>query len=199
MLAADGKLRGSLAASANLNPMTQTQTAAPRLDIFEELQDSAAEFEAAARSFDDQGARIRPGPEQWSVLECIEHVIAAEKRMAGRIREAPRSGGPAPDAAREAQLAAGVRDRSARVKAPDPVVPTGKYASVEEALKAFRDGRAEATGILREHAETLESMLISHPFFGLVNGREAALMIANHARRHAAQIQECRTAAKTES
>ena len=91
-------------------------------------------------------------------------------------------------------MAARIVDRSSRRQAPETVLPKGRFASVAEGLERFNAARAHSMQFAREHAADLYTLASAHPVFGPLNGVEALIIIANHARRHAEQIREIRVA-----
>ena len=91
---------------------------------------------------------------------------------------------------KEAQLSAAIADRSHRVQAPEAVVPTSRYATLEEALVAFNRVRDLSVRVAQERGEALYSVGVRHPRFGEMNGAELLHLMSGHGRRHAAQIRE---------
>jgi DinB superfamily len=52
-------------------------------EIVQCLEDSRADFRAVAEGVSEVQATVRPAPEKWSVLECVEHIVVAEGRFLG--------------------------------------------------------------------------------------------------------------------
>jgi hypothetical protein len=164
-------------------------------EIVKCLEDSRADFRAAADGLSESQAKVRPEAGRWSVLECVEHIVVAENRFLGWLQNPPVAE-PAPpmDKEKEAKLLMGVSGRSQRVQAPEPVHPTGRFATLAEALAQFDDTRAKSIQFAERTGAGLYSLAAKHAFFGPVNGAEVMVLIAAHARRHAAQIREIRAA-----
>lgn len=159
-------------------------------DVAEQLESARAELIRLVSGLTEEQARTRPAPGRWSVLECVEHVNFVERRFLGMVRESE-PGTPAErDAAKEAALKQRVLDRSNRRTAPEAVVPTGKYASIAEAVKDFNASRDETLRFSSEQGVNLLSRSASHPVLGPMNGVEALLLIAGHGRRHTVQMRE---------
>jgi uncharacterized damage-inducible protein DinB len=159
-------------------------------DVAGQLESSRAELIAVVSGLTEEQARTRPAPDRWSVLECLEHVNFVERRFLGMVR-ASEPGTPAKrDAAKEAALKERVLDRSNRRTAPEAVRPFGKYESVSEALQDFNATRDETLRFASEEGVHLLSRSATHLVLGPLNGVEALLLIADHGRRHTAQIRE---------
>jgi len=90
-------------------------------EIVKCLEDSRADFRAAAEGVSEAQAKVRPEPGRWSVLECVEHIVVAEGRFLGWLQNPPVAE-PAPpmDKEKEAKLLLGVSGRSQRVNAQQP-------------------------------------------------------------------------------
>jgi len=160
------------------------------MDVAGHLESARAELIRVVSGLTEEQARTRPAPDRWSVLECLEHVNFVERRFLGMVK-ASEAGVPAErDAAKEAALKERVLDRSNRRTAPEAVHPTGKYASISEALLDFNTARDETLRFATEQGVNLLSRSASHPVLGPLNGVEALLLIAGHGRRHTLQMRE---------
>jgi len=164
-----------------------------RTDLVEALEKSRQEFQAAAADVSEEHARAKPEPGRWSVLECVEHVTVVEERFLGRLEAAPRLESPRVDKEKEAELAVRVPNRTTKAEAPEPVRPTGRFSSLAEALDQFHAARDRTIRFTQDRAGDLHWLALEHPRFGPLNGAEFIVLIAGHARRHAAQIQEVKS------
>jgi len=167
---------------------------AERTEIVEVLERSKEEFQAAAGGVSESLAKTRPGENRWSVLECVEHVATVEDIFLKRLAGGEYTDAPPEDKAKEAALAARIVDRSTRRQAPETVSPRGRFASLAEGLEQFNGARGRTLQFARERAADLHRLASAHPVFGPLNGVEALIVIAAHARRHADQIREIRAA-----
>jgi hypothetical protein len=163
-------------------------------EIVQNLERSREEFLAALAGVSEEQARMRPDPDRWSVLDCVEHVAFVEDRFYGWLEKAHKLDAPRVDKTNEARLTDLVPNRSTRVKAPEAVVPAGRFASLEEAVESFNARRNRSVRFAEDHSEELYSLAAEHPRFGPVNGIELLIIAAGHARRHAEQIRETKAA-----
>ena len=165
-----------------------------RSEIVENLERSRQEFIAAVAGLNESQANVRPDPARWSVLDCVEHVTTVEERFLGWLTAAQKLDAPRIDKEKEAGLMARVPDRSTRVKAPEAVLPAGRFTTLAQALEQFNAGRTRSVQFAEDRCDDLYCMASEHPRFGSVNGVELLIITAGHSRRHAAQIRETRAA-----
>lgn len=159
-------------------------------DVAGQLESARAELVTLVSSLSEEQARTRPAPDRWSVLECMEHVSFVERRFLGMVKASEPGAPVARDAARESALKHRVEDRSNRRVAPEFVRPTGKYASLPEALADFNAAREETLRFAAEQGANLLTRSASHPVLGPMNGVETLLLIVGHGRRHTEQMRE---------
>jgi len=167
---------------------------AERSEIIQILEDSRADFRAAADGVSELHAKVCPAPGRWSVLQCVEHIVISKSRFLGWLKNPIADPTPPVDKEKEAKLLAGVAGRAQRVEAPEPARPTGRFATLAEALEQFDATRAESLRFADSQGSGLYTLAAKHPFFGVCNGAEVMVLMAAHARRHAAQIREIRAA-----
>jgi hypothetical protein len=167
-------------------------TPVKRTEIVASLEQSREDFLGVTSGVPESLAGVRPQPDRWSVIECVEHIIIVEERFRGRLEHAPEA--PPADRDKEAMLAARVVDRSTRAQAPEPVQPVGRFTTLEEALAEFQAVRSRTVQFAEDHADDIYSFAATHPYFGPLNGVEALTILAAHSRRHGAQIREVRAA-----
>jgi uncharacterized damage-inducible protein DinB len=160
----------------------------PSSEIADTLEQSREEFLAAA-NVPESLASVKPAEGRWSVLDCIEHVTTVEQGFLGRLKPAEGEAPPA-NRDREAEILGIVLDRSSRRQAPEAIHPKGRFASLTQALEEFNAVRARTAQFAEEQGPGLYSLTVTHPVLGPMNGKEALILIAGHARRHAAQMRE---------
>ncbi|HTC88608.1 MAG TPA: DinB family protein [Bryobacteraceae bacterium] len=165
---------------------------AERTEIVDNLERSRQEFMAAVAGVTEAQAQARPDPERWSVLDCVEHVTTVEERFLGWLESAKKLDEPRVDKEKEAGLRVRIPDRSNRVKAPEAAAPTGRFATLGQALEQFNLGRTRSIEFAQNRCDDLHYLASEHPRFGPMNGVEFLIIIAGHSRRHAAQILETR-------
>ena len=166
--------------------------ATDRQQILRLIAESDEALVAAVAGLADEGARRRPEPERWSVLECIEHVILVEDGVFASISARSTPGAPAVEPRREGQILRGMTNRERKFPAPGHAEPTGRYASLAEALLEFRKRRARTVAYVEQYQDDPRNRTTLHPVIGPVSCQEMFLVLALHPARHALQIREAR-------
>ncbi len=161
------------------------------IDPLDALEASRRHFEATTRDLSDNEALAKSAAEQWSVIDCIEHICITESLGLKRLQSAEVAPEPSVNPEKEASMAAQVESRDTKIQGPPVAMPTGRFATLSEALAEFTATRGRTIEFVRD-CPSLAALLVNHPVFGQLTGREYALLIAGHCRRHAAQIAEIR-------
>jgi uncharacterized damage-inducible protein DinB len=164
----------------------------PENDIRDALNRSRDELLAAA-GVHESVAALKPAEGRWSVIDCIEHVTLVETVFLSRLQPASGEALPA-DQGREADVMARAIDRSTPRQGPEAVQPKGRYATLAEAVEDFKAVRARTTQFAEDRGGDLLTLPATHPVLGVMNGREALILVAGHSRRHAAQMREAAAA-----
>lgn len=148
---------------------------------------------ASTKDLSEAQWKFKPGPTRWSVAEVTEHIAAAEDLLMGMINTqvmvAPARTEAADLKAIDDSILQTVPDRSHKLQAPEPLIPTNRFNTPKESLQHFKDSRAktllflQATKDLREHA-------MDSPLGKKLDGYQWLLFIAAHSERHTKQINE---------
>ena len=166
---------------------------AERAFLVEQLEKSKAEFLAAIANLTDAQWKFKPSPEAWSVAECSEHIIVSEgfllNAAQGMLKSPPVDRPATSNAEQDQKIAVMVRDRSHKAKAPEPLVPSGKFATPADAAQEFTARREKSL----EYARTTHDELRVHTTQGPVGTMDAyqmLILMAVHTGRHTDQIKE---------
>ena len=160
-------------------------------DLIDALQASHRLFQSATQGLSDNEALRKPAPEQWSVVDCIEHLCITEGIALQRFQSAEIAPEARVDPEKEAAMAKQVDNRDAKIQGPPIAMPKGKFATLSDALAEFAATRGRTIEFVKA-CPNPTFLRVNHPVFGQLTGREYALLIAGHCRRHAAQIAEIR-------
>lgn len=126
-------------------------------------------------------AAFKPGPDDWSVLEVLQHLIESKRGVARRCVLLARGETPAPLGA------IGTIDRE----------PPASLAQARSALEAAH-GESLAFADSISPATNLEARF-EHPMFGPLNCREWAVFQRVHDGDHALQIQQIKASPRFSS
>src|SRR5215469_8501892 len=160
-------------------------------DVIDALKASHRHLEAATEGLSDSEALRKPSAEAWSVIDCIEHLCITEGFALRRLRAAEIAPETRTNPEKEAEQAAQVENRAVKIQGPPIAMPKGQFATLAAALAELAATRNRAIEFVKA-CPNLTAIRVTHPVFGELTGREAALLIAGHCRRHSAQIAEIR-------
>jgi len=166
--------------------------ATDREQILRLMAESDEALVAAVAGVSDEGARRRPQPERWSVLECVEHVILVEDGVFASISVRSTPGAPPVEPRREGQILRGMTNRERKIPAPEHAEPTGRYSSLAEALQEFSNRRARTVAYVEQYQDDPRNRTTLRPVIGPISCQEMFLVLALHPARHALQIREAR-------
>ncbi len=166
-------------------------TEAERQFALAQLDAGQAALLAALQGLSATQAVFKPSPERWSILECLEHVVLAEKGMLYLIRHGdPDEKRQAPGAEADPVVVAVATDRGHKRTAPEVAQPRGRFATLEDARKAFLSARERTLEFVGQCTENLRTCWTVHPVAGEMDCYRCLLVLATHPSRHAAQIVE---------
>lgn len=153
----------------------------------ENLENSVAGLSAAQLQF-------KPSEDRWSISQCLEHIVASEKMLFDWARvelEKPAQPSRKSEVTNtEAQVIAGLTDRSQKFNAPQELQPTGVYQDAATALKDLETARAAVLSYIEQaNPEDLRNHISESPG-GISDGYQNLLFIAAHCARHTLQIDE---------
>ena len=139
----------------------------------------------------------RPELERWSAAELLEHLSRVESgcaRVIAKRAAGARVSGVAAEHADSSMLGAldgrGVTDRSRKLTAPDIVAPAGGFTR-EGSLDAIAKSRAEfKRAIADADGLALTEVRHTHVVLGEIDLYQWILFVAQHERRHLAQLEE---------
>jgi hypothetical protein len=177
----------------NTNPFDIYQSSNNKflLDYFQQTSDT---LQKSIEGLSEAQMQFKPSEEQWSVSQCLEHIIMTEKmlfEMAKELLAQPAN----PERKEEVkitdgELIDGMTDRSFKATAPKELQPEGKYNSPEAALQDLKNERGEILGLIEQTSvEDLRTHINDSPF-GPVDAYHSLLYIAAHTARHTSQIEE---------
>ena len=183
-------MTSSSAPSAELHPRIR--------ELLDYLDVHRREFHAAVASVPAKLREVKPGEGRWSVAEVMEHVSLIEGRIAGLVTmhvTAARASGVGADPETSSVVAsyanpAAVVDRTTKIVAPKPVVPTGTLDTTASTQALERSRAALVSALHNANGVSLENLMHTHPVLGPLNLYHWIVATALHDDRHAAQIRE---------
>lgn len=163
-----------------------------RDQILKLLAQTRETFIAATAGITDEQSRIRPASDQWSVLDCAEHVAIAEFGMLNMLGTNLVPAKPSGDSGREEFFLQSATNRTKKFSAPERAHPKGRFPTLAAALSQFQQNRSRTIEFIEHCDKDMRAHSITHPAVGPVTGQEFLILMAAHPARHAVQIREVR-------
>ena len=129
----------------------QELSAADKERAMQYLESTKKNIVDATKGLSEAQWNFKAGPDRWSIAQVMEHIAAAEDLIRGMIVD---QGMKRPPANRgdlkktDNAVVAMIPDRSHKAQAPEPLKPTNRFGSPEEAVKHFLASRAETEEFL---------------------------------------------------
>jgi DinB superfamily len=157
-------------------------------ELVKELERTQAKLLAAVEGLSEAQWKYKPAPDRWSVAETFEHITTSEpfiRAMVAKSLDTPAKEGSKKDEA----VLKNIVDRSNKFKAPEPLQPTGKFASAAEAVAAYKKERAETIKLAGGEGD-FRANGSDHFAFGPLDSHGWGLFLSAHSERHTLQIEE---------
>jgi DinB superfamily len=168
-------------------------TKAERDYLLSQLETTKAGMLASIKGLTPAQWTFKPAPDVWSVQECAEHIILAEDFIfsgSQKILTTPAGDRLATATAEDdRKLVARIEDRSVKAKAPEPIVPSGKFPNPQSAAQEFTTRRDNTIAYVKSTEDPLRIHSAPGPA-GTMDAYQFLLLLAAHSARHTAQIRE---------
>jgi hypothetical protein len=172
-------------------PMTDAERAA----LVTELKASQQAVVDTVKALTPEQMTFKPGPDRWSVAECVEHIAATEPMLfgfiQGKVLKTPEASEAdrAKVAGKDTGVMEMVTNRTKKFQAPAEIRPNGRWSGRDELLKAFGDARAKTIDWVQTTKDDLRAHMLSGPA-GDLDGYQWMMYLSGHTRRHLAQMKE---------
>jgi hypothetical protein len=131
--------------------------------------------------------QYKPGPDRWSVAECLEHITVTEGFIFGNINKAlQQAGASSASGFGDDGVVKIVADRSTPIKGPEILRPTGRWAH-DRLLAEFRATRGRSFDFAATTDTQLRQHGFPHPMLGTLDCYQWLLLIGAHGERHRLQ------------
>lgn len=171
----------------------QSLTVADRDRAMKHLESTRQGVVDATAGLSEAQWNFKAGADRWSVAQVMEHIAAAEDLMRGMIEGQVLKAPPRPAgedaAAIDAMVMKAIPDRSHKAQAPEPLQPTNRFGSPQDALKHFLESRSATEKLLNERSD-LRDHAADSPLGKKLDGYEWILFISAHSERHTKQMLE---------
>lgn len=163
-------------------------------EMFDSIEQTRSIIYDKVEGLSEEQARFRPADDQWSVVEITEHLSATESRVLKIIQSLVEQGEAAAapvntdTAIAPITLASFAAQLPAKAKAPEFMLPTGKF-SLEEIIGKLQKTREALVALKpRLQAKDFSPVIFSHESFGTFTTYQLVAFIGFHEGRHLGQI-----------
>ncbi len=168
-------------------------TEAERSYLVDQLEQSKQQMLTSIDGLTAAQWKFKPAPNVWSVQECAEHIILAESFLFGATQQMLKTAEVArpstSTATQDQEIVAKIKDRSKKAQAPEPLVPSDKFATPADAAQAFTEARDKTIAYAKSTKDDLRTHVAKGPA-GNMDAYQWLLLIAAHSARHTEQIHE---------
>jgi uncharacterized damage-inducible protein DinB len=164
-----------------------------------QLRQSRKTFLKSIQGLSEEQWKFKPAADRWSIAECAEHITISEEMLLQLVTQKILKSDPVPRTAPvyrqdDEEIIKSTMDRSRKAAAPEFLRPASKWATRDELIKEFKTRRERTIEYIRTTQEDLRSHVLPS---GPGRSRDAyqyVLLLSAHAERHAAQIDEVKSA-----
>ena len=179
------------ATSVNAGPLTKAE----RDQLIKHLKKTEKMLKDATKGLSPAQWTYKTASDRWSVQDCLEHLALTEEflfnRMKDGVLKTPATPvDPAKAAETDAFVLKVIPDRSNKATAPEPLRPSGKWATPQEMLKAFHERRANTINYVKSTQDDLRAHKAPSPTGRDFDGYQWLLLLSAHTERHTAQALE---------
>jgi uncharacterized damage-inducible protein DinB len=173
----------------------QTLTEGDRERAMSELHAGRKLMLDAVAGLSEAQWNFKPAPGRWSVAEVAEHITLADDFLFGIATKQIMSTPAAPEkkaevAGKDDAVLTKTLDRSQKGQAPEPLVPTHRWASHQEMIDQFKQSRDRTIAYVEHTQDELHSHFMKHPAFDTLDAYQWILFLAAHCERHILQLKE---------
>ncbi|HYL86211.1 MAG TPA: DinB family protein [Candidatus Angelobacter sp.] len=177
---------------AGASASAQEVTPAEKERALQYLETTKKNVLEATKGLSEAQWNFKAAPDRWSVAQVMEHIAAAEDFLRELVKDKVMVA-PAGEAGRDVKktddaVLAMVPDRTNKVQAPEPLVPTNRFGTPDGSIRHFVESRVATEDFLKG-ATGLRDHVTDSPM-GKLDGYEFVLLIAAHSERHLKQINE---------
>lgn len=146
---------------------------------------------SAIRTTDPSLYSKRPGENEWSIAEVVQHLCLVEERILEALKKGLESGRPAKVGFLKQLIPMRIVSlRFKKLKAPKIVTPKDP-PGMDQLLSDYDEVRGRLKQVCVENGrDRLKAISVKHPFLGDIDGVAAVSMLNFHEERHYKQIRE---------
>jgi hypothetical protein len=138
-------------------------------------------------------ARWKPAPDRWSILEYTEHLAVSDDSLVALVQKSLQTPAKTETAEQRSERENKIRETPiprGLNQAPHRLRPSGRFASLAEAVAAFLAARERTMKYAATTQDDLRSHFTPHPVLGELDAYQWLTGNAHHAETHAGHIRE---------
>ena len=163
--------------------------------LLNELEDRKSELLQDLKSYSDADLIFQPGPDRWSLIMSLQHIILGEKGI--RLTEAELRHNPVRLQLRPGDmfdLVLDVLEKDIRVEVPDSFAEPDGSMGLEELISMWDHERQQLSDLLTDVTkQTLEDVMFSHPAAGPLDPIRTLKLAIAHFDTHRRQIDKIKS------
>lgn len=166
-----------------------SQSGNEREQLAARLRKSRDTYLHCIKQIPENAAFARLSDSSWSIFQIAEHVAVAEHGMYRALETGTEKTTP-PNYAADEEIFRRAANREAKLQAPERSLPKGRWKSLAEAIDAFEKSREKTLEFVEKGDKNPRKIEAVHPLMGSIDGHQIVLIMAGHAERHTAQIED---------
>lgn len=166
-------------------------TGEERTNLIQVLKNSETRLTEKIATVDEDLFQFKPDAHTWSMAELVEHLaITDQSLLAAIIKKGERLYEEMPETFPNKKIIKATSNRKIKVKAPDHLVPQGRFKTKEMAIQGFRANREKVENFVATTDLPLEKVAFPHFALGLIDGKGWITFMSGHCQRHTDQMEE---------
>lgn len=165
--------------------------------LIQYYEETSLALQKSISGLSNEQLQFKPDQNQWSVSQCLEHIILTEKMLFDMIQQQLGKDSQSDPTNQRSQtdeeIVKTITNRSQKFQAPEMLQPKGQYENTSVAWAEFNKERKLITDYIKSaDIVKLRNHLSKYPT-GVADGYQSLLFLAAHTARHTAQIQEIKS------
>jgi uncharacterized damage-inducible protein DinB len=161
------------------------------------MQQTKQEFLKSIEGLTEEQLKFKAKEGKWCIMDCAEHIALAEQTLFSVTQKQLKE--PADSLRKkhlkmtEKKIITRLTFRLIKVKAPEIIKPSGKFATIDAIKSAFTAKRDSAIAYVETTQDPLHTHFWKHPATGTIDLYQTIILMSAHTKRHILQIEEVKS------
>ena len=156
----------------------------------EKILEQVAQLKTFVEGLDKAKQSFKPNENRWNILEIGEHLIKVERGVVSLLFAPGGEKNPNKQHFSEDYLKTVGLDRSNKVSAPKPMIPSGTFEEMGSIIEKLLTNRQKLYEALQANTFELDVESAPHPRLGPMTKQDWVNFIVIHFERHLDQMKE---------